>query len=252
MAFSAVFIIPLFLLNSSNSYADAISQARTKFYHGNTYYSQSEYDKAIAEYEETLASGFASGNLYYNLGNSYFKKAELGRAILNYEKAMRLIPRDSDLKSNYTYAKSLVKRTAPEREESWGKRVFYKWNSFFSIDEIAFYLSVIFTAILVIILTAAYIPSIRKYRFSALVSLIIIFILFFISMLEKLSIAGKEAIVIAENIDARFEPFDSATAYFTLYEGAKVSVVMSRGSWYKIERSDKKTGWVPAKGIEIF
>jgi SH3-like domain-containing protein len=63
---------------------------------------------------------------------------------------------------------------------------------------------------------------------------------------------GKEAIIIAEKADAKFEPFDLATTHFTLYEGMEVAVVSPKDSWCKIERSDKKTGWVKTSDLEVF
>jgi len=229
-------------------YADV----QSNFYRANTYYSEGKYDKAIKAYEEVLNSGFESGNLYYNLANSYFKKGELGKAILNYEKAKRLIPRDSDLKSNYEYAKSLIKSGISKPKTRWYRIAFARIFSLFTIDGLAFSLAVIFTMILLVISLTMYIPSIRKYRAGALAILIIIFVLFSIALFEKASVAGKEAVIIAEKTDAKFEPFDTATTYFTLYEGMKVYVVSLKDSWCKIERSDKKTGWVKTSDLEIF
>ena len=82
--------------------------------------------------------------------------------------------------------------------------------------------------------------------------LIIIFVLFSIALFEKASVAGKEAVIIAEKTDAKFEPFDTATTHFTLYEGMKVYVVSLKDPWCRIERSDKKTGWVKTSDLEIF
>ncbi len=60
----------------------------------------------------------------------------------------------------------------------------------------------------------------------------------------------KEAIVISESPEARFEPFEKATAYFTLYEGMKVYIVESKKGWRKVERFDGKAGWIRDKEVE--
>jgi len=250
--FLSLAVTGILLLNCDYCLAGSISQTSTKFHHANTYYSEGKYDKAIKTYEEVLNSGFESGNLYYNLANSYFKNGELGKAILNYRKAMRLIPRDSDLKSNYEYTKSLIKGGVVETKAQWYRIVFNKMFSLFTIDGLAFSLAVIFAIILLVILATMYIPSIRKYRVVTLSLLIIIFALFFMALFEKASVVGKEAVVIAQKTDAKFEPFDSATIHFTLYEGTEVVVVSSRDSWFRIKRSDKKTGWVKASDLEVF
>jgi len=252
LLFSCILAASIFMLTCDICLADTLSQVRTKFYHANTYYSEGKYDKAIEAYEEVLNSGFESGSLYYNLANSYFKKGQLGEAVLNYEKAMRLIPRDSDLKSNYEYAQSLIKGGAIEPKVQWYRIVFDKIFSLFTIDGLTFSLPLLFTGILLTILLTMYIPAIRKHRLGTLAVLIIIFTLFFMALFERASTVGKEAIIIAQKSDAKFEPFDSATTHFTLYEGTKVAVISHRGSWYKIERFDKKTGWVKTSDLEVF
>jgi len=237
---------------SNSCLAKPLSQAKARFYQANTYYSEGKYDEAIKGYEGALNLGFESGNLYYNLANSYFKKGELGKAILNYEKAMRLIPRDSDLKSNYEYAKSLIKGGVVEAKAPWYRVAFNKRFSLFTIDGLAFSLAVIFTIILLVILGTIYFPAVRKYRIGALSVLIVIFALFSAALFEKASVIGKKAVIIAQKADAKFEPFDSATTHFTLYEGAEVAVVSPRDSWFRIERADKKRGWVKASDLEVF
>jgi tetratricopeptide (TPR) repeat protein len=243
----------VFIILSLCAVASALCAGiQSNFYQANNYYSEGEYEKAIKAYEEALSSGFESGNLYYNLGNSYFKKGELGRAILNYEKAMRLIPRDSDLKSNYEYAKSLIKGGVVEAKAQWHRIAFDRIFSLFTIEGLSFSLAVIFTGILLVILATMYIPATRKYRIGTLSILSIIFVISFTALFEKISAIGKEAVVIVEKTDAKFEPFDSGTTHFTLYEGAKVAVVSSKDSWYKIRRCDNKSGWVKTSDLEVF
>lgn len=222
------------------------------FYRGNTFYSEGNYASAIEAYHQVLQSGYESGNLYYNLGNNYFKKGELGKAILNYEKAMRLMPRDSDLKANYQYARSLIKGGTGEPERSWWRDAIGKVFSRLTINGLTLFLSVIFTLILLVILAAAYIPWVRKYRPVTLAVLIMIFTASFITAYEKVSLTGKEAVIITDTADVRFEPFDSATTHYTLYEGTKVAIISSRDSWYKVRRHDKKVGWIKSSECEVF
>ncbi|MBU1038451.1 MAG: tetratricopeptide repeat protein, partial [Candidatus Omnitrophica bacterium] len=81
------------------------------FYTANHSYESRDYVKAMEGYVAILESGLESGNLYYNIGNGYLKMGRLGQAILCYERAKRLIPHDSDLRANLTYARSLAENT---------------------------------------------------------------------------------------------------------------------------------------------
>ena len=152
LLFFCVLADSIFILSCDICPADTLSQARVEFYQANTYYSMEKYNKAIEAYEEALNSGFESGNLYYNLANSYFKNGRLGEAILNYEKAMRLIPRDSDLKLNYEYAKSFIKGGIMESKARWYRIIFDRMFSLVTVDGLAFSLAVVFSGILLIIL----------------------------------------------------------------------------------------------------
>jgi len=242
----------LLSLSGGNCYASALSEARAKFYRANAHYSEGKYDKAIAAYREVLALGFESGNLYYNLGNCYFKKGELGRAIFNYEKAKRLIPQDSDLKSNYDYARTLIKGGGVGENRKWFVRFPDRIFGRFTINGLVIFLSALYTGILIIALCGVFVPSLKRYCIWVAIILAFIFALGFFSFYSKVVILGKEAVVVVERVDVKFEPFQRATTHFTLYEGMKVKVLLSGNSWSKIRRSDGKTGWVPNEGIEIF
>ena len=231
--------------SSSGASTDDI---RNMFYKANAMYEYAEYNKAVSQYKKIIDKGWVSGPLFYNLGNCYFKEGKLGEAILNYERAKRFIPRDSDLESNYKYVKSLVKGNPGEEKEGFINRLFVS----FTIDETAILLSVLYLMVLIIMIASLYIGLIRRYRLLLISIILFVFAAASIAMHNKVLKIKHEAIVVKENTDARFEPFERATAHFTLYEGTKVKVLSSEDNWCKIKRWDGKTGWVKKKDIEIF
>ena len=247
-----IFVITVifYLLSINSVYAENEREGDPTyiFYKGNTYYEDGQYDKAINEYVQLLEQGYESGNLYFNLGNSYFKKGKLGQAILNYEKARRLIPRDGDLKSNYQFALSKIKYNVTE-ESSWFQRANNKFNMF-TINELTIILSCIFMSIFLIIILSIFIKKAGRYFLIFLSLLLIIFIPFTFTLYNKIEALDKEAIVIAENVEAKFEPMDSATTHFTLYEGKKIYLLDLNKEWIKIRRHDGKVGWINDKDME--
>jgi tetratricopeptide (TPR) repeat protein len=225
---------------------------RSEFYQANLYYAAGKYSKAIEVYEDIIRQGWESGNLYYNLGNSYFKNGQLGRAILNYEKAMRLIPLDRDLESNYRYACSLIKIKVSETKKFGIMRFIDKIFAYFTINWLAVFLSVIYIGILLILLASLYIYRLRKWRSLATVVLLVVFGLAFVALYRKASTVGRQAVVIAKKAEARFEPFEKATVYFTFYEGMKADVLLRRGRWCKVRRSDGKVAWIKKDSVDFF
>jgi len=99
----------LFLLTGFSSASDeAKREPNQLFYKGNSFYEKRDYAKAVESYLAASDLGVMSGHLYYNTGNGFFKLEKIGYAILYYEKAKRIMPGDSDLKSNLDFAKSMV------------------------------------------------------------------------------------------------------------------------------------------------
>jgi len=228
------------------------NQATSAFNRANVYYEQANYDEAIKQYNSILEAGWESGNLYYNLGNCYFKKGELGRAVLNYEKARRLIPKDLDLESNYEYARSLIKGGAVASKKSLPLRVLNNLFEKFTIDGLTILLSALYILILVTILISLFFRPLKKHALILTIFMGLFFIASFVGLRGKVALLNKEGIVIVEQVDAKFEPMEKATTYFTLYEGMKVEVVESRDSWYKVKRQDNKSGWVQHSAILPF
>ena len=58
-------------------------------------YSQDQYSEAVDIYNEILAGGEVSSDLYYNLGNAYYKSGFPAKAILCYERALLLDPNNA-------------------------------------------------------------------------------------------------------------------------------------------------------------
>lgn len=238
--FSLVFLKTT--LASNNHETVAFSRA-------NVYYEQANYDEAIKQYNSILESGWESGNLYYNLGNCYFKKGKLGQAIFYYEKARRLIPLDKDLESNYEYALSLIKSGSVVSKATLPIRL---WHNFFekiTIDGLAALLSIFFIGILISILISLFFKAVKKQALIFAIFLGLCFVAGLAGLKGKISLLNKEAIVVAEQVEAKFEPRNSGTIYFTLYEGMRVEVVEFRDNWRKVKRQDNKSGWVQYSAI---
>lgn len=60
----------------------------------------------------------------------------------------------------------------------------------------------------------------------------------------------KQAVVVAETSDCKFEPFQEASTFFTLNEGETVLLALTRGDWVKVRRLDGNQGWIRLKDIE--
>ncbi len=94
-----------------------------------------------------------------------------------------------------------------------------------------------------------------KKRIAFVVSLIsLFFACFSVAMaFQKESLDHKDnpAIVFAKESRVKSEANKTSEEVFRLHEGTKVQVLETYDDWYKIELSDKSTGWIPSKDIKI-
>ncbi len=227
------------------------AELNQSFYLANLLYKENKYTQAIEEYNKIITKGFENGYLYYNLANSYFKNGQLNYAILNYERARFFIPNDSDLKSNYEYTRSLLNLNQQEASSN----LFLKWidklSEGFSIGALTLVLSLLYTVFFAILTLRIFIRRIKRIDGILLTVVIALFTLSAIIFNRKISYLNHGAIVTSNNLGAKFEPFDSATTYFTLSEGAKIKIVDATNNWYKIKRGDDKIGWVKKSEVEM-
>jgi len=149
-----VSIVILFEACQSVVYADSAS-GREFFIKGNIDYRQGDYALAIENYKKVLGSGVVSGQVYYNLGNAYFKNNDLGNAMVNYLRARRYMPRDPDLKSNISHARSLIENRITAKKSNPVSGFVSGLSSNFTLNEITYmclFLGFLLAGIIIIII----------------------------------------------------------------------------------------------------
>ena len=83
----------LFVVSPAANAATSDDPSRTGddlFAKANTEFKAGYFKAAITDYGAVVQSGEWSANLFYDLGNAYFRDSDFGRAILNYERALQL------------------------------------------------------------------------------------------------------------------------------------------------------------------
>jgi tetratricopeptide (TPR) repeat protein len=245
----AIIFLALFL---GRSYPSDITPGREAFIKASIDYRQGNFEQAVSNYEQALESGLASGALYYNMGNAYFKNDNLGKAIVNYMRAKRFIPRDPDLRANIAYTRSLIKNNIMLKETHPLKRWFSGLSSNLTLDEATGILMSLYFLLAVIIMVFINIKRNKAYLFYVMttVAMLLVFScgIFYFSL--RYNVLEKHAIVIAQGLEARFEPFENATVFFVLNQGQELVSLDKSNGWIRIRRPDGRQGWVKSDGIE--
>lgn len=90
----------------------------------NAAFQRGDYAVARQAYHRTLADGWASEALYYNLGTTYVRMDSLARAVQYFEKARRLAPDDARVAHNLRYTRArldldVVPAPVPYWQRAW-------------------------------------------------------------------------------------------------------------------------------------
>jgi len=224
-------------------------QAMTEFVMAQGAYKDGDYEKAIRHYESIIERGLESGGIYYNLGNSYYKVGKRGKAILNYERAKRLLPRDSDLQFNDRYVRKSHAQLQDRRMTNVVFVALANHINFYTIDEMVLIITLLFILIGVLFLLSRFWQWSKNIKMITRIIPTILLIVFIFGLVIKLQEEHNLAVVIKSS-SAHFEPVEDAIVHFKLPQGKKVKIIKFKDGWVKIQRVDKKLGWVKASVLE--
>ncbi|MCL6589031.1 MAG: tetratricopeptide repeat protein [Firmicutes bacterium] len=240
------------------------NKLQSLFYQANEFYEKGRFQEAVDSYQKLLASGYESGNLYYNLGNAYFKLGNKGRAILYYEKARRLIPGDADLKANLAYAQSgsgAGSETAAAGDAATGDwkaelanylAYLAPLNQLFVFSSVGFFL--LFGVFIYLILAPSRVRTdenkLKGFWLGVIWAIGCLFVISIaLTTLTFIEHNQRQAVALEANVTAYFEPKTDATLYYRLAEGNKVRIIEEKGGWWLVKRADGKRGWVEKKNL---
>ncbi|MDY0286058.1 MAG: hypothetical protein EOL88_06640 [Bacteroidia bacterium] len=218
-------------------------------------YSARQYADAMRYFSTIIESGYASGEVYYNMGNTAYKQHNIPLAILYYEKARLLIPGDEDLLFNLELAQS---RTVDKIEPL--PLLFYErwWNSFLIFlppGGWAILSLGVFALSAVLFLVYRFISgmTLRKVGFYGFLTGMVFFLLTVVLSVasQQQLTAHKHAIVFAPSATAKSSPADDSIDIFVVHEGTKVEITEHVGEWVRVKLGNGSVGWLKSKAIEV-
>lgn len=228
---------------------------RQLFDSANFNYQNGNFEKAVILYEEILAKGIGSPEVYFNLGNAYYRSNSLSGAILNYERALRLSPGDRDIEFNLEIARAHLVDKIEEIPPFFLNKWIQVLSSILTSDGWAWFSITGFS--LLVLVSGFFIFSrsvfTRKLLFLAGLALLFVSISgFYLSWKQnQLMRSQNEAIIISSIVVIKSSPDDNSTDLFILHEGTKVIVREKLGAWREISLPDGKRGWLKENTFEV-
>jgi tetratricopeptide (TPR) repeat protein len=237
-------LVVLALACAGNMFAADVA---ADFSTANELYAKGKFAEAATAYGKILQTGATSPALLFNAANAEFKSGHLGRAIAAYRRAEQLAPRDAELRANLAFVRNQV-QGATQHESRW-----QNWAGALTLNEGA-----VLTAVLFWLTAALFITrQIRPALVPRLKSMTRIFVALTLSSGAVLGLqaathfSSATAVVAADNVAARSGPFDDAQSAFTARDGAELSVLDQRDGWVQVASGAGKSGWLPAKQVEV-
>jgi uncharacterized protein YgiM (DUF1202 family) len=239
-----IFSILLALVFVGNLFA---ADATTDFFAANKLYAQGKFSDAATAYEKMLQTGTRSSALLFNCGNAEFKSGHLGKAIAAYQQAAQLSPRDAELRANLAFVRNQV-QGASQREGRWQNGLgALTLNECTMLAVVLFWLTLGLFAIRQIrpVLAAKLQTTTRILAGLTILSATVL------GVQAANYYFNNRAVVVADSVIARSGPFDDAQTAFTTRDGAELSVLDRRDGWVQVADGAGKSGWLPAKQVEV-
>jgi tetratricopeptide (TPR) repeat protein len=213
----------------------------------NKLYAEGKFADAANAYEKIRAPGAASPNLLFNYGNAEFKSGNLGKAITAFRRAELLAPRDSEIRANLAFVRNQV-QGATVRENFW-----QNWFGNLSLNEWTILAMLAFWLTFLLLAAKQLCPALAAKLKSAtwIFAALTIFSGTILGVQTASHFSRRTAVVISAQAMARSGPFDDAQSAFTARDGAELSVLDRRDDWVQVGDGSGKTGWLPAKQVEV-
>lgn len=218
-------------------------------------YDSKQYSQAVTLYEQVVAQGFKSAELYYNLGNAYLRSNKIGKAIYNYERARKINPTDEDISINLGIAQSRTIDKIDSHENYFISVVKSGVLSSMSTTAWAWLtvMTLFLAALTYFFFKHASTTALRRTMFFSSVVLLIVFAITYLfgNSAMNAKYENKFAIITAAEVKIMNEPTESAKTAFTLHEGTKIRVLESNGDWVLIKLDNGNEGWLRLSDVGV-
>lgn len=209
-------------------------------------YNDSQYDSALGYFKAIEERELASSELYYNLGNCYYKTNQKGLAVAYYLKALRLEPRNEDIKANLGFVRSTLR---DKSDDSLQNPI---WN-FIKNSSLAFHereLTWAVFAVFVMIVGILIFMIFYKEKNLPLVILLIIFIAIALVGGSLLAINltmnhyTPMGVIIEPEVSVLAGPGAISDIRFTAHEGLTFQILRQESGYYEGIFANRLKGWV--------
>lgn len=233
-------IAAVVIMSCPAAYCQSEADAQKLFDRANRLYESGNYPEAVECYQTVISSGLENEIAYYNLGNAYYRENRIGKAVLNYERALKISPRDEDIKYNLRFVRAMVN----EPEEGF----LAKTAGVFNIRELTVFCALVYYFFIFMLIIRIFRRD-ERIKLAAIISgCVLICSLAWWYALYSLNEKPVYGIVTSSPAEARTGPGRDYSVGFTMPEGKKVYILNEKEGWYAIAVRQAEQEGVLLKG----
>ncbi len=224
------------------------------FRRGNEASLHGRYDEASAAYEQVVALGIHSIDLYFNLGNAYFRANHLGSAICNYERALELDPQNEDVQFNLKAAREVVKKRGEDRLVGAEEAPFWiRAASSYTLGLVSWLFLLSYLVLFGLLIAQQFItPGFLRIGLRSAIAFLALGALGSGALVAgRLYMAAEveQAIILDDSVQVKDGPDASDHSSFSVHAGLRVRIVDREHGWFRLRLANGLEGWVQNKSV---
>ena len=217
------------------------------FESANKLYETGRFDEASQSYRAILRHGETSAALLFNLANASHKTGKIGEAILLYRQALKLAPRDPDIRANLNFVRAEVQKSTGQTAEVWngplGQLRLDEWTLLTA--------GLLWIWCLIMTIRESSTQRRQSWHRPALASgLVLVGAACCLGWTAHEHLSKRDAIVTVSQASVRFGPLPESQEHFTVQDGEEVVILDRKGDWARIHAGADRFGWILAHDIE--
>ncbi len=224
------------------------------FRRGNDAYFHGHYQEAIDAYEQVVALGVVSADLFYNLGNAYLKNDQLGPAIFDYERALELDPSQEDVRFNLAVARDAARKKGEDRlagveaQPFWmraASQVTVNWASWLFLG--------LYVALFALLIVLHFVQPgfLRVGMWAGFAFLGLATVVGGALLGARLYLADRveQAIVLPDVVQVKEGPDPNYQSVFGVHAGLRVRMTEKEQDWVRIRLANGLEGWMRERDL---
>ncbi len=218
------------------------------FHSAMTAYDQGRFEDAYQGFNITRERTGETANLLYNIANSAYQLGQKFEAIALYERALRLAPRDSDIRGNLEFLRRDLGLPLLHNPQSPGQLI-VEFRDRLRPDEWALVASIVLCALLVLVsLRIARRRRVFSYTVFFLLTVFVLAVVSFLWQSRTTYRAGAHAVVAGAATGLTAPSSLAEPAELVLKGGENVRLLETRAEWCRI-RVDQAEAWLPMDSV---